>query len=159
MKYYIAYGSNLSLAQMAERCPDAVPVGRTVIQNYRLLFKGSMTGAYLTVEKAKGYAVEGVIWQISEEDEKRLDHYEGCPDFYYKKTMEVPLIAFAPEFMQPARVESLIYIMHEERRLGIPSDWYVETCYEGFKRFGLNVKRLKTALKESLEMHDDRSYS
>ena len=40
-KYYLAYGSNLSVAQMAQRCPDAVYVGTAVLTDYRLLFKGS----------------------------------------------------------------------------------------------------------------------
>lgn len=30
-KYYLAYGSNLSVAQMAQRCPDAVYVGTAVL--------------------------------------------------------------------------------------------------------------------------------
>lgn len=53
-KYYLAYGSNLSVAQMAQRCPDAVYVGTAVLNDYRLLFKGSQSGNYLTVEPKKG---------------------------------------------------------------------------------------------------------
>lgn len=53
-KYYLAYGSNLSMGQMAERCPDAVYVGTAEIADYQLLFKGSLTGSYLTIEKKKG---------------------------------------------------------------------------------------------------------
>lgn len=36
-KYYLAYGSNLSMAQMAQRCPDAVYVGTAELKDYRLL--------------------------------------------------------------------------------------------------------------------------
>lgn len=39
-KYYLAYGSNLSMAQMAQRCPDAVYVGTAELKDYQLLFKG-----------------------------------------------------------------------------------------------------------------------
>ena len=49
-RYYLAYGSNLNLQQMALRCPMAKPVGTAVIRDYELLFKGSKTGAYLTIE-------------------------------------------------------------------------------------------------------------
>ena len=49
-KYYLAYGSNLSMAQMAQRCPDAVYVGTAELKDYQLLFKGSQSGSYLTVE-------------------------------------------------------------------------------------------------------------
>ena len=53
-KYYLAYGSNLNVRQMALRCPTAKPVGTAVIKDYGLLFKGSKTGAYLTIEPKSG---------------------------------------------------------------------------------------------------------
>ena len=56
-KYYLAYGSNLSVAQMAQRCPDAVYVGTAEIENYQLLFKGSQSGSYLTIEPKVGSKV------------------------------------------------------------------------------------------------------
>lgn len=40
MKYYIAYGSNLSVKQMAHRCPDARIAGQAVLEGWELLFKG-----------------------------------------------------------------------------------------------------------------------
>ena len=52
-KYYIAYGSNLNIRQMRNRCPGAKPVGITMIPNYELLYKGSKTGAYLTIERKR----------------------------------------------------------------------------------------------------------
>ena len=39
-KYYIAYGSNLNLEQMARRCPTAKMIGSTTLKNYRLMFRG-----------------------------------------------------------------------------------------------------------------------
>ena len=39
-KYYIAYGSNLNLEQIARRCPTAKVVGSTTLKNYRLMFRG-----------------------------------------------------------------------------------------------------------------------
>ena len=53
-KYYIAYGSNLNISQMAVRCPEAFVYGIAEIKDYELLFKGSRTGAYLTIEKKEG---------------------------------------------------------------------------------------------------------
>ena len=40
-RFYLAYGSNLSLERMKSRCPDAVALGTAVIPGYRLLFKKS----------------------------------------------------------------------------------------------------------------------
>ena len=56
-RYYIAYGSNLNLRQMKMRCPTAKVMGTSVIKDYELLFKGSLTGAYLTIEPKKGSEV------------------------------------------------------------------------------------------------------
>ena len=50
---YIAYGSNMVEEQMAHRCPGAKPIGITAIPDYQLLYKGSKTGAYLTIEPKK----------------------------------------------------------------------------------------------------------
>ena len=72
-KYYIAYGSNLNVQQMRYRCPDARIVGTSVIADYQLLFKGSKTGSYLTIEKKKGGSVPVGVWEVSERDELRLD--------------------------------------------------------------------------------------
>ena len=49
-RFYIAYGSNLNVRQMRMRCPDAVIIGTAFIPDYRLLFKGSKSGNYLTIE-------------------------------------------------------------------------------------------------------------
>ena len=82
-KYYIAYGSNLNVQQMKFRCPAARIVGTSIIRNYELLYKGSKTGSYLTIEKKKGSVVPVAVWEVTADDEKRLDTYEGFPNFYY----------------------------------------------------------------------------
>ena len=35
---YFAYGSNLNLGQMQNRCPDSVPVARVILKGYQLCF-------------------------------------------------------------------------------------------------------------------------
>ena len=77
-KYYLAYGSNLNIRQMRYRCPGAVPIGTAVIPDYELLYKGSKTGAYLTIEPKKNSIVPVAVWEVTADDEKRLDAYEGC---------------------------------------------------------------------------------
>ena len=50
-RYYIAYGSNLNIWQMLRRCPGARVLGTAVLTGWELLFKGSRTGSYLTIEE------------------------------------------------------------------------------------------------------------
>ena len=82
MKNYIAYGSNMDEEQMKFRCPDSKLVGTGKIKNFRLMFKGSLSGNYATIEPEKNFEVPVLIWKISAADEKKLDRYEGFPNFY-----------------------------------------------------------------------------
>lgn len=84
MKYF-AYGSNLNIAQMKRRCPNAKMIGRSYLYNHRLVYKGSKTGAYLTVEPCDNSTVSLGVWEITKADERALDRYEGFPEFYTKK--------------------------------------------------------------------------
>jgi gamma-glutamylcyclotransferase (GGCT)/AIG2-like uncharacterized protein YtfP len=148
-KYYLAYGSNLNVRQMRFRCPTAIVVGKGTIKGYRLLFKGSKTGSYLTIEKAKGYEVPVAVWKVDEPCEKALDRYEGYPNFYYKKEIEIDYISIKKK--EPRRCKAFAYIMHEERELGIPSRGYVEVCLEGYKTFGFNPILIEEAIIKSME--------
>lgn len=140
-KYYIAYGSNLNVNQMKMRCPDAKIVGKGYINGYELLFKGSYTGAYLTIEKKKGGKVPIGIWKVSARDEINLDRYEGYPSFYYKADMKIKI--------DDKEIDAFVYIMHEDRILSIPSGTYVMTCMEGYKYFEFDDKYIINAIKRS----------
>ena len=79
-RYYIAYGSNLNVRQMRRRCPSARIIGTSALKDYELLFKGSKTGSYLTIEKCETGKVPIVIWEVTAQDEKALARYEGYPN-------------------------------------------------------------------------------
>ena len=64
-RFYLAYGSNLSLERMKSRCPDAVVLGTAVIPGYRLLFKKSKTGSYATIEQDANCCVPALVYKIS----------------------------------------------------------------------------------------------
>lgn len=148
-RYYIAYGSNLNIQQMQWRCPNARLCGTSIIEDYRLLFKGSLTGSYLTIEPMAGRYVPVGIWQVTPDDELALDRYEGYPHFYYKKEMELPITGIKSG--RKRLRTAFVYIMHEERRLGHPSFEYYRTCVDGYGAFGFDLRVLATALLESGE--------
>lgn len=137
-KFYIAYGSNLNKSQMKHRCPHAEPYASGVLKDHELLFKGSKTGAYATVEPKKGEEVPIGVWLIDEADEKNLDRYEGYPSFYYKTYVFVDT--------NRGPIDGMIYIMHESRRIGQPTDHYVGTCLRGYDDFNLNKLMFLDAL-------------
>ena len=146
-KYYLAYGSNLNVSQMLARCPGARIVGTTEIPGHELLFKGSLTGAYLTIEKKPGGRVPAAVWATTAADEASLDRYEGCPAFYYKTEMQLPVREIRGSRIR--RLTVYVYIMHEERPLGLPSGSYVRTCLDGYRNFGFDESVLLTALENS----------
>ena len=132
-RYYIAYGSNLNIRQMRMRCPSARIIGTSVLKDYELLFKGSKTGSYLTVEKKSGGSVPVAVWEVTADDEKALDRYEGFPNFYYKKELTLPIKGIRTGKIRKRRV--FVYIMHEDRPIGVPSSIYMRTCLQGYEDF------------------------
>nr|DAZ37240.1 MAG TPA: hypothetical protein [Caudoviricetes sp.] len=145
-KYYIAYGSNLNIRQMRFRCSGAKPIGISAIPDYELLFKGSKTGAYLTIEPKDGGLVPVAVWEVTADDEKHLDIYEGYPNFYYKKEVRLPIRLANGK---TKKVTAFVYIMHEEREIAIPSMTYIRTCEEGYRNFGFDTKFLDAAYEIS----------
>ena len=146
-RYYLAYGSNLNVRQMMIRCPSARMIGTATIEDYRLMFKGSKTGSYLTIEPEEGCSVPVGVWEVSEADELALDRYEGFPTFYYKKELELPITGIRTGKVR--RRKAFVYIMHEDRLLGVPSNMYMRICMEGYMDFGFNYDTLWEAYEFS----------
>ena len=146
-RYYLAYGSNLNVRQMMIRCPSARMIGTATIEDYRLMFKGSKTGSYLTIEPEEGCSVPVGVWEVSEADELALDRYEGFPTFYYKKELELPITGIRTGKVRSRK--AFVYIMHEDRLLGVPSNMYMRICMEGYMDFGFNYDTLWEAYEYS----------
>lgn len=107
------------------------------------MFKGSMTGSYLTIEPEKGCSVPVAAWDVTADDERALDRYEGFPSFYYKKELVLPIKGIKSGKVRRRTV--FVYIMHEERPFGIPNHGYMRTCAEGYHDFGFALGTLMEA--------------
>ena len=143
MKFYMAYGSNLNVAQMAYRCPDAVPVGTATLKDWELRFNG-----VLTIERRKGAHTPVGIWKISRDDERNLDVYEGYPRLYRKEIMRVPVTD--PDGNVKER-NCIVYIMNEGRRGQCPpSTSYYRTVADGYWDFEFDTVTLNEAVRRSI---------
>ena len=142
-RYYIAYGSNLSVEQMAHRCPDARVVGTAILYGWQLLFKGCAT-----IEPNPEKNTPVLVWEISERDEKGLDYYEGFPSFYYKKELEVEV--FPTEGGEPMTLNAMVYIMDEKHICSMPSPYYYKVLKEGYEAFHFPRHVLTQALSDSI---------
>ena len=88
-KYYFAYGSNLHLKQMKRRCPNSKYVGLARLVNYRWQINER---GYANVIDAEGHWVDGLVYEINEPDEAKLDVNEGVSkNAYTKRHMKVDL--------------------------------------------------------------------
>ena len=90
---------------------------------------------------------------MSAEDEKALDRYEGYPNFYYKKELTLPITGIKTGKVRNRRV--FVYIMHEERAIGVPSVFYMQTCMEGYDNFGFDRSLLVDAYLNARRSHHE----
>lgn len=147
-KYYFAYGSNLSHKAMAMRCPTAKPVGKGVLNDYQLVYRGGSYG-YLTVEPKKGSSVPIGVWEIEERDEKNLDMYEGYPRLYCKENMTIPVNRFVSGKsvkQESEDITGLIYVMNDGYKKARPTQEYLFVCLAGYMDFDLPVDKLDVPL-------------
>ena len=142
-RYYIAYGSNLSVEQMKHRTPDAKIVGTATLQGWRLLFKGCAT-----IEPKEGREVPVLIWEISDTDEKNLDRYEGYPIYYYKR--ELPVTVTPLDGGAPRELTAMVYIMDEKHTFRMPSLYYYDVLHRGYRTFGFDLSLLRQGIEDSL---------
>lgn len=141
-RFYIAYGSNLNLEQMAKRCPTAEVVKATSLHNFRLMFRGKGT-AVATIEKHQGSKVPILIWKIQPSDERNLDLYEGFPHLYRKETLKLTV--------DGKRVQAMVYIMNEASHpYDTPSRSYFDTIRQGYEDSGFDTKVLRQAVLDSV---------
>ena len=72
--FYFAYGSNLSLSQTRRRCPGAQPIGRAVLNNWRLILT---TRGTANIVRAPGRQVHGGLWLFEPHHLTIMDQWEG----------------------------------------------------------------------------------
>ena len=146
-RLYFAYGSNINLDQMSYRCPDACVVGPVSLENYELLFR---RGGFATIMPCEGGKVHGLLWSLTPECERSLDHYEGYPQFYDKRTVTV-------RDGLGRELSVMAYIMDERfREPMLPSTTYYNGILEGYRQNGLPVAALKKAWDHAVrEVHQE----
>lgn len=87
-KPYFAYGSNMDVDQMRNRCSTARIGPKISLKGYQFIIN---TNGVATILEDKDHSVEGIIWWILPEDEKNLDTYEGVSAGCYRKEYPIQL--------------------------------------------------------------------
>ena len=105
MKYF-AYGSNMSSHRLTERDVNFKSKEKGTLKGYRFIInKKSQKNpniGFANIIRDDNSEVEGIIYEVSQEDIIKLDRYEGSPKHYKRETYIID------------NKECIIYIANEE---------------------------------------------
>ena len=133
---YFAYGSNLNHFQMKRRCKESIFIKKIKLKNFRLTFRSKYRAA--DIEKKRNSFVPGGLFEISKNDEKKLDVYEDFPNLYKKY------------YFRYYRKKVMTYTMVKKTIFRYPTKRYLNIVKKGYKDCKLERKFLYSALKEKL---------
>ena len=139
-KIYAAYGSNMNIAQMKQRCPKAKVIGKGELLGYKLTFRGKQTGV-ANIEFCDHGNVPIVLWVITKECERALDRYEGYPTLYKKEVVSITTVN--------GKQTAMLYIMDKQYAdmPAMPSEHYFEIIRQGYHDNEIKTAPLIQALK------------
>lgn len=135
-KLYFAYGANLNVDSMRQRCPLAAPLYPFELIDWQLNFSG-----VATITPCPGARVPGALWQLTADCEASLDVFEGYPDFYRK------------EYLTVSGVDVMVYIMNNDPPAP-PGPGYLATIAAGYRDWGLDSFMLDQAVERSHNRHN-----
>jgi hypothetical protein len=142
MTLYAAYGSNMDPAQMRERAPHSPHRGTGWLEGWRLTFGGEdvgWEGALATVVEEPGSHVFVSLYDLTPQDEKSLDNWEGADlNLYSKIRVRVHTLDGEPL--------CFIYVLNDFEG-GLPSRRYLSIMVDAAIAAGAPVDYLEDLAK------------
>ncbi len=124
---YFAYGSNILISQMAERCPEATPGHIGTLPGWRFLINERGVATITPDPEAQTL---GLLWRVGPGDIVALDGYEGVAEGRYERR----ILDVTPEGHEP---EPVIVYVDPRTDSGPPRDGYLEKILTGATACGL----------------------
>ena len=118
---------------MKKRCKDSKFLKKFELKNFRLTFRSIYRAA--DIEIKKNSIVPGALFEISKNDETKLDLYEDFP-ILYKKI-----------YFTYSNKKVMTYYMVKKSPFMYPNERYLNTIMQGYKDCKLDAIYLKKALK------------
>ncbi len=134
---YFAYGMNTNPREMSTRCPGARSLGRAQLINHSFRF-----AQHADVEPIKGSYVDGVLWEINEDDLRALDNLEGYP-YYYDRVV-------ATVMHESRAYHALVYRMQPGQPISEPTLGYYNLVLEGYRAHGVPTEQLENSVNYSV---------
>ena len=133
-RLYFAYGSNLNIAQMHQRCSHAMAIRRLRINGWKLVFRD-----VADIEPCTGAVVDGALYRVTASDVAALDRYEGVKSGLYRQ------VTFR---IRDTNELAFFYVMND-CYVFPPSPDYYETIAKGYADWQLPLRTLDAALTEA----------
>ncbi|KAE8447421.1 hypothetical protein EG329_010835 [Mollisiaceae sp. DMI_Dod_QoI] len=142
LRFYFAYGSNLSLTQMSRRCPTATYTSFGILRNhtwkigprgYANVVPSSVSCSPSSSLQKSGYAnkpvVYGALYALQPSDEEALDYAEGVPFAYEKRDLFIEILSVTDSSSAEVRVgqmvKALVYVDVKRTGDGICREEYL----------------------------------
>ncbi|KAI9758616.1 MAG: hypothetical protein M4579_002992 [Chaenotheca gracillima] len=125
---YFAYGSNMSLAQMQQRCSGSQYLGVGVLGGWRWMINERH---FANIVPSESDVVYGLLYTLTETDVERLDVNEGVPYAYTRETMSVEVEKQIRGTAPLSTVESLVYVDSKRITDSTPYAEYIERMNQG----------------------------
>lgn len=126
MPLYFAYGLNMDVAGMAQRCPRSTPLGLARLPRHRFIIT---TDGYASVIRDPRESVHGVLWDCALGDIRTLDKFEELASGLYVKISQ-------PVIVEGGAKRALIYV-GRSGQIGKPRPGYLESVITAAKERAL----------------------
>ena len=138
---YFAYGSNMFIRQMENRCKTSLPICKATLFDYELLFRSNGKRAVATIEPKLGSIVQGGLYHVTRKDMEKLDRFEGIPVVYDRCMVKVTA--------RGKILQAHSYVMNPEFPIGEPSFDYLAKIVKGCMDFKISINHLVEQLDEA----------
>ena len=118
--YYFAYGTNLNKKIFLKKFKDAKLVKKYTLKNFKIVFRTKYIIPDL--QKKKYSKVQGLIYKIDKNIEKKLDIYEEYPQLYIKK------------FFRYKNKKIMFYYMKKKTSPVKPRGYYFKVMKNGYRQ-------------------------
>jgi Gamma-glutamyl cyclotransferase, AIG2-like len=120
-----AYGSNMDEEQILERCPDATPGGVATLADWQFLINERGV-ATVVASPDPGRVVWGFVWNLTDDDLRRLDKREGVGlELYSRRSL--------PLLVGDTFIPGEVYVAANTTP-GVPRDGYLERIINAARR-------------------------
>ena len=118
--YYFAYGTNLNKKIFLKKFKNAKLFKKYTLKNFKIVFRTK----YIIpdIQKKKYSKVQGLIYKIDKNIEKKLDIYEEYPQLYIKK------------YFRYKNKKIMFYYMKKKTSPVKPRGYYFKVMKNGYRQ-------------------------